>query len=473
MSSKRVDLKRILADSDLRRKLMVSTIQATQAREGIQTTVAQASRAYYVVTEGEKTSFFDLDKFKPGKAQGDLRHEMFVRTLRNGPNQVRFDIARRDFAAIDGAPLNYRGIGSVAHIFREAPALEPGWGIAAQGLATADDPQFVRCRWEIPEGVVGEGRSWAPFAKGGEFSRFYADIYLVVQWTAQAQKAMGAIGRVQNVGYYFKPGLTWPLRTQRGFNVRVLPRGCVFGHKGPAIIPTKEIDTFYVLGVANSTPAEYLLRGLMSFGSWEVGVIKRLPVPLPSLEQREQIATIARSIYQAKASWDRGNEISTAFVVPWLVSREIHESLSITDALNRLGDFEEAEDNRIQQQYVELNNHAYAVYGIPAGTRKEIEEDTRHARDRHRLVPGLAGERHERFNWHCALVAPTVGRVDAHLPHLLRPGLLGDVIQDQIPELEVIVDGIEFELAILKPDSPRALLPRGVEGVEIGLSECH
>ena len=375
MSSKRVDLKRILADSDLRRKLMVSTIQATQAREGIQTTVAQASRAYYVVTEGEKTSFFDLDKFKPGKAQGDLRHEMFVRTLRNGPNQVRFDIARRDFAAIDGAPLNYRGIGSVAHIFREAPALEPGWGIAAQGLATADDPQFVRCRWEIPEGVVGEGRSWAPFAKGGEFSRFYADIYLVVQWTAQAQKAMGAIGRVQNVGYYFKPGLTWPLRTQRGFNVRVMPRGCVFGHKGPAIIPTKEIDTFYVLGVANSTPAEYLLRGLMSFGSWEVGVIKRLPVPLPSLEQREQIATIARSIYQAKASWDRGNEISTAFVVPWLLSPEIHESLSITDALNRLGDFEEAEDNRIQQQYVELNNHAYAVYGIPAGTRKEIEED--------------------------------------------------------------------------------------------------
>ncbi|MCI0718568.1 MAG: hypothetical protein L0338_06280, partial [Acidobacteria bacterium] len=135
MSSKRVDLKKILADSDLRRRLMVSTIQATQAREGIQTTAAQASRAYYVVTEGEKTSFFDLDKFKPGKGQRDLRHEMFVRALLSAPNQVRFDIARRDFAAIDGAPLNYRGIGSVAHIFREAPALEPGWGIAAQGLA--------------------------------------------------------------------------------------------------------------------------------------------------------------------------------------------------------------------------------------------------------------------------------------------------------------------------------------------------
>jgi hypothetical protein len=93
--------------------------------------------------------------------------------------------------------------------------------------------------------------------------------------------------------------------------------------------------------------------------------------------------------------------------------------------------------------------------------------------DRHRLVPGLARERHQRFNWHGDLVAPTVGRVDAHLAHLLRSGLLGDVIQDQIPELEVIVDGIELELAILKPDSPRALLPRGVESIEIGLRECH
>ena len=71
------------------------------------------------------------------------------------------------------------------------------------------------------------------------------------------------------------------------------------------------------------------------------------------------------------------------------------------------------------------------------------------------------------------LVPPTVGRVDSHLAYLLRPGLLGDVVQDQIPELQVVIHGIEFELAILKPDSSRALLARGVESIEVGLSECH
>ena len=36
--------------------------------------------------------------------------------------------------------------------------------------------------------------------------------------------------------HYFKPGLTWPLAASV-FNVRWMPPGCVFGHKGPAIFP--------------------------------------------------------------------------------------------------------------------------------------------------------------------------------------------------------------------------------------------
>jgi len=50
---------------------------------------------------------------------------------------------------------------------------------------------------------------------------------------------------------------------------------------------------------------------------------------------------------------------------------------------------------------------------------------------------------------------------------------VGMRIQDQIPELQVVIHGIEFELAILKADSPRPLLTRGVESIEVGLSERH
>ncbi|MCI0628303.1 MAG: BREX-1 system adenine-specific DNA-methyltransferase PglX [Acidobacteria bacterium] len=369
MSSKRVDLKKILADSDLRRKLMVSTIQATQAREGIQTTAAQASRAYYVVTEGEKTAFLDLERFKPSKGIGDRRHEVFVQTLLGSAHQVRVDVARRDFAAIDGAPLDFRGIGAVAHIFREVSALEPGWGIARQGKATGDDPRWVRQWWEVvPE------TGWVPFAKGGEYCRFYSSVDLVLDWRPEKRGALKESGNgLPSEELYFRQGLTWPRRTQRGFNLRVLPGGCVFADKGPSIFPNKDSDSFYLLGVANSAPAEYLLRGLMSFGSWEVGVIRRLPIPAPPIEQKEQVGRIARTIYELKAKWDRGNETSVGFNEPWLLIEEYARRTSISAALDSLVGDEAAQDRQIQELYTDLNDHAYKLYGIPTDVRKEIE----------------------------------------------------------------------------------------------------
>lgn len=46
---KRIDVKAILRDPVQRRELMVTTIIATQAREGITTTRAQAEAAYDAV----------------------------------------------------------------------------------------------------------------------------------------------------------------------------------------------------------------------------------------------------------------------------------------------------------------------------------------------------------------------------------------------------------------------------------------
>ena len=49
MTSKRVDIKAILANPVLRRELFVGVIVSTQAREGIVTTHAQAEAAYDAV----------------------------------------------------------------------------------------------------------------------------------------------------------------------------------------------------------------------------------------------------------------------------------------------------------------------------------------------------------------------------------------------------------------------------------------
>ena len=332
-SKRRVDLRGILAKPDLRRELMIPTIQATQAREGIETTREQAERAYYVVTEAECAAFVDLERFRAGKGQPDRRHEMFVRAIVDGGESVRFDIARRDFSTVAGSPLAYRHVRLVAHVFRENPALDPGHASTRVGAYTGNDLRFVRFWWE-PGARERGGFTWEPFAKGGGYCRFYYDGNLVVHWDPRRRTFAGFYGRKgreterpESLDDFFRPGLTWPRHTHRGFNVRPLPEGCILSDKGPSIFPSEPAHAGYLLAIGNSAFAEYLLQGLTSFGSWETAAVKKLPVPKCSPEVSDALGTQAKRISQAKAVWDDGNETSTRFRRPWLLGGPVRRHL--------------------------------------------------------------------------------------------------------------------------------------------------
>ena len=355
---------------------MAPTIQATQAREGIETTTEQAERAHCVVTEGERSAFFDLARFGGAGSRADRREDAFARSLAGSTDDVRFDVPRRDFAAIESAPLAYRRVGLVAHIFRDAPALDPAWAEAVVGLQTSADERFVRHWWELPRDRIGKGRDWAPFAKGGEFSRFYADVYLVVFWRDDGEAIRKfSDSYIRNEQKYYQPGLTWPRRTQRGFNLRVMSAGCIFADMGPVLLPTREGDRSFILGVGSSTAAEYLLRGLTSFGSWQVGVVKRLPVPQPTARQHKSVSDLAEAIYQAKMAWDEGNEVSTRFSRPWLLRDGLmDQTLPLPARLDLLAEHEAEEQARIQALYADLDDQVFRLYGFSQETRATIEE---------------------------------------------------------------------------------------------------
>lgn len=372
MASKRVNVKSILADADLRRKLMVSTIQATQAREGVETSVAQADHAYYVVTEAERAAFFQLERFKGGKkGKQDKRHEMFVKALRGEHDRVRHDVARSDFGSINGHPLAYERLALISHIFREAAALEPATATATSGLMTVEVERIMREHWEVPRDALSFLKGWSPFAKGGEFQRFYRDVDLLVNLGSKTMPLLERNGCLRNRSLYGREGLTWVPRTQRGFNVQRLPPGAVFGKKGPIILPKSDADSWWLLGVLNSHIAEFILQALVSFGSYEVGAVQKLPVPRPKGQVLDRLSAMARAIHDAKAEWDSGNEISTAFERPWILRHAYAKSFS--DALEATRDKETERDTRIQALYADLNTEVYKLYAVPDVTRAKIE----------------------------------------------------------------------------------------------------
>jgi hypothetical protein len=372
---KRYDTKTLLANPELRRRLIVESTIATQAREGIDITREQAENSYFVVTEGERASFFGLVPFRGETGDNDGRHLEFIRTLANYRSPVRSDVALRDFATIDDSPLAYDRLALLGSYFRNNPKLDPSFASAVQGLATADDSRFVRCWWEVPAQSTNNRPRWRPFAKGGSYSRFYSDVYLVIFWENDGE-VLRAYDRsvVRNPDFYFRSGLSWPLRTQRGFNVRKLPKGCVFGHKGPGLFPKNEGQEWYLLGVLNSAPADALLRMLASFGSWEVGVVKKIPVPEATVADRKHVGTLAESLHDLKSAWDSGNEISTRFDRPWVIQTSTtHEARTLSTALDAVLECECQLEATLTQTYADLNTAVYRLYGIPDAVRAKIE----------------------------------------------------------------------------------------------------
>lgn len=294
--------------------------------------------------------------------------------LRQGEAEARvFDVEPEAFDAVPGKPFAYWVSDAVRQTFQRLPPFESEGRTVKQGLATADDFRFVRAWWEV--GAGGTAGKWFPFAKGGAYSPFYADVYLVVNWAKGGgeisnffdPKTGKLSSRPQNVDFYFRPGLTWPLRTQQ-FGVRAMPADCIFGHKGPVAFNESDDSNSLLahLALMASRPFEALVELSLNAGdstarSFEVGIIQKTPVPNFNSEQQIMLASLARRAWSLKRTLDTIEETSHAFVLP--------AALRV-----RLGNYHpptiEAELARIQS---EIDDIAFDLYGFNEADRASVQ----------------------------------------------------------------------------------------------------
>ena len=280
----------------------------------------------------------------------------------NRPHPAVFECQPAQFSQVPGSPFAYWVSEAVRKRFVELDRFEAEGRTVKQGLATADDFRFVRAWWEIQPAEMG--RRWFPFAKGGQYSPYYADVFLCVNWDGNGSEVYAFDKSFpRNEKYFLRPGLTWPLRTQIGFGIRAMPASCVFGHKGPAAFVEHDSpeQLLALLAIATNSAFRYLVELQMAFGSYEVGVIQRTPVPPLSRTDALVLADLARRAWSLKRSLDTVSETSHAFVLPAGLNERV-------TGLDRAAF--ETELAQIQRQ---IDDRAFALYGIGPEDRAVIE----------------------------------------------------------------------------------------------------
>ena len=280
------------------------------------------------------------------------------------------------FEQVPNAPFAYWVEEKVRRIFKDLPAFESPERSARVGLQTGDDFRFVRCWWEVPaQDSDHTKRGWWPFAKGGSFSPYYADLHLAVSWF-DAGKEVAAFGGsvVRNPDYFFRPGLTWPSRTN-GLSMRLLPASSVFGHKGPSAFTTSSLLALCAL--VNSRCFGHLVSVQLArvelAQSFEVGIIQNTPAPILNQTQVQELEAFVLALWGKKRKVDTCKESSRVFVLPYLTGRlpmlpQLEADLAQTQAeLSSFGADRQASIDQIAEE----------VYGFkaPDATVAPADED--------------------------------------------------------------------------------------------------
>lgn len=303
------------------------------------------------------------------------------------------------FSAVPGSPFAYWIDINVYTLYKSCPKFPDLSILCRQGLISADDTRFLRLVWEMPykratsKLDTSSSGQWAFFAKGGEYSKYYSDIHLLVNCSKDfieiienANKkypylqgtAKGILHADKDI--FFRPGVTWPRRTNR-FSVRCLPSNGIFADKGPAAFCPNDNpeDLLALLAVMNSSSFHNLVKNMVAgtelAQSFEVGLIQQIPIPLNLSKAKQELAQYAYQAFEITRQPYLDDETTNVFCLPGLI-RSAHIGNTLSVQLKMIKQQENDSQSKLLELQHLINSLVEDLYGIPnlGGDDRIIDE---------------------------------------------------------------------------------------------------
>lgn len=336
---------------------------------------AMVETAAYIIQKQTKINNFTAVRLIEDKDKSKHLLNLTKTLLSSRYDSRIFILPLSHILPLPGTPIAYWASHKALSLFLEEKSLRTEGILIQRGLFTADDFRFVRLQHEIPQSSVRFAGNWSPFVKGGDNSKFYrptellilsrdvfAEISAVV--TTRYEYLKGNANWVLHLeNNYGDAGFTYTLRTSSPLALRVLPAGCYFANKGPAIFCN---SPWFIGGLLNSIITIKFIELFMGRASggarqYDIQILDQIPWP-PNAEAVQN--TIERhtsnAVYSCRILW-QSREAEAIFVHPFYPIR-IKNNLE-----NIILDFKEWESTQLHQIQVnefEINNLIRRAYNF-------------------------------------------------------------------------------------------------------------
>lgn len=320
-------------------------------------------------------------------------------------------VAQNGFHSIPGSPIAYWASDRLKNTFANCNSLS-AVAKPCVGLQTADNDRFLRYWNEVVFNRIGFNISsttesvlsklkWFPYNKGGNARKWYGNNEYIVNWENDGSEIKnnkdenGKLrSRPQNIGYYFKKGITWILLSSSYFSVRLQPKGFIFDVNGMSAFPVKEKDILYILAFMTSKLTTKLLKCLNDTMAFQVGDISRLPLFISNdINIREIIDKLVNeNILISKDDW---NSFETSWDFqehpllrfrsachPELVSgssqqemlKQVQHDTRIQDSFNKWKEYKQEQFNKLKANEEELNRLFIEIYGLHDEMTPDVDD---------------------------------------------------------------------------------------------------
>ena len=292
------------------------------------------------------------------------------------------------FKNIPGSPIAYWASEHILRLFEDEILYDVS--DPRLGMATADNNKFLRCFWEVSSESVNDcctsteessisTKRWYPYAKGGEYRKWYGNIEFVVDWYNngyEIQHFTDEKGKVRshnyNLDFIFKKGITWNALSSGDTAFRTMENS-LFDNAGSSLFTKDETSYLNLLGYLNTKLVKSLFPVLNPTYNYQPGTIGSLPYLCAPIEDyvSDNISISHHDWDSHETSWNfKTNELYrlalglTYDQVESSLMANVGLNISLEEVVNKYIDFWQEKFTRLHTNEEEINRQFIEIYGL-------------------------------------------------------------------------------------------------------------